>query len=87
MDPASANSAPCKALAATTPFDHGSLVLEGMIQFLGGGGKAFPLEPCQNNWTCAPVAGQLNAAAMPCDRSCSAVNPDAPWLKKCTNCP
>ncbi len=86
-DPAQANEAPCKALAAKTPFDHGSLVLEAMIQFLGGGGKAFPLEACQNNWTCAPVAGQLNAAEMPCDRTCGGPTSVAPWLKKCPTCP
>ncbi len=87
QDPATANSAPCKALAAGTPFDHGSLVLEAMIQFLGGGGKAFPLAACQSNWTCAPVAGQLNPADVPCDRSCTGPSSDAPWLKKCSNCP
>ncbi len=86
-DPPNAKEAPCKALAAGTPFDHGSMVLEAMVQFLGGGGKAFPLEACQSNWTCAPNATGLNAAEMPCDRACGGPTSAAPWLKKCGNCP
>ncbi len=86
-NPATANAAPCKALAAGAAFDHGALVLEGMIQFLGGGGKAFPLAPCQSDWSCAPTPGQLNPADMPCDRSCSGPTSDAPWMKKCSSCP
>jgi hypothetical protein len=86
-DAKNAQEAPCKALAAGTPFDHGALVLEGMIQFLGGGGLHFPLRACQSNWNCPPDADQLNPAAMPCDRSCGGASESAPWLAKCGNCP
>ena len=85
-DPTVTQEAPCKALAAGTPFDHGSLVLEGMIQFLATGGKVFPLEACQNNWACTqPVPGGLQPTSeVPCDRQCSG---SAPWLVKCAVCP
>lgn len=86
-EPANAQEAPCKQLAAGKPFDHGSLVLEGMIQYLGTGGKVFPLEACQNNWNCqAPVTGGMSVAPPPCDRTCAEPDPLSPWLTKCASC-
>jgi hypothetical protein len=36
-------------------FDHGALVMEAVATYLKTGGKSFPLEKCQIDWTCKDV--------------------------------
>ncbi len=54
-NPANATQPVCVNGAKDGFFDHGALVLEGMVQYLASGGKVFPLEKCQSTWTCSGV--------------------------------
>ncbi len=45
----------CQRAQTGDIFDHGALVLEGMVKFLASGGKVWTLDKCQNTWTCPEV--------------------------------
>jgi len=54
-DPAKAQEPLCVRAAKGDIFDHGALVLEGMIKYMKSGGKVWELKDCQSTWSCGDV--------------------------------